>query len=109
MTFYHEMSDVLALPNVDAVVVNAPTSQHKDILIAAAKANKHIFTEKSLTINVADATEVMTAVEESRVKFMISLPSRTRPEILFAKKILDEGLLGEVTLDAGQNRAHGGV
>ena len=98
ITFYHELADVLALTTVDAVVVNAPTSKHKDILIAAAKAGKHIFTEKSLTINTADATETMTAIEEAGVKFMISLPSRTRPEILFAKKILDEGLLGEVTL-----------
>jgi 1,5-anhydro-D-fructose reductase (1,5-anhydro-D-mannitol-forming) len=95
--FYAELEAVLALPEVDAVVVNAPTNLHKDILIAAAQAGKHIFTEKSLTIRTEEATEVLRAVEDSGVRFMISLPSRTRPEILFAKKVLDDGLLGEVT------------
>ncbi len=95
--FYDELETVLALPEVEAVVCNAPTNMHKEILIAAAQAGKHIFTEKSLTITTEDATEVLRAVEDSGVRFMISLPSRTRPEILFAKKVLDDGLLGEVT------------
>ncbi len=96
---YNEHLDqVLAHPDVDAVVVNAPTSLHRDVLIQAAKAGKHIFTEKSLTITTSDAIEVIRAVEDAGIKFMISLPSRTRPEILFAKKVLDQGLIGDVTL-----------
>ncbi len=95
--FVSDLEAVLALPDVEGVVVNAPTSMHKDILVAAANAGKHIFTEKSLTITPADATEVLLAVEHHSVKFMISLPSRTRPEILFARKVIDQGLLGEVT------------
>jgi len=94
---YTELDAVLALSEVDAVVVNAPTRLHKEILISSARAGKHIFTEKSLTITTEDATEVLRAVEDSGIRFMISLPSRTRPEILFAKKVLDQGLLGEVT------------
>ncbi|HZO91371.1 MAG TPA: Gfo/Idh/MocA family oxidoreductase [Chthonomonadaceae bacterium] len=96
--FYNSLEAVLALPEVEGVVVNAPTSEHKDILIMAARYGKHIFTEKSLTITTAEANEVVRAVEDAGIRFMISLPSRTRPEILFAKKVLDEGLLGDVTL-----------
>ncbi|HLK56467.1 MAG TPA: Gfo/Idh/MocA family oxidoreductase [Chthonomonadaceae bacterium] len=96
---YNEhLEQVLAMPEVDAVVVNAPTSMHKELLIAAAEAGKHIFTEKSLTITVEEAVAVMQAVEAAGVKFMISLPARTRREILFAKQVLDKGLLGDVTL-----------
>lgn len=98
MPFNADLEAVLAMPEVDGVVVNAPTSMHKDILVAAANAHKHIFTEKSLTITTDEATEVLRAVEDANIRFVISLPSRTRPEILFAKKVLDEGLLGEVTL-----------
>src|ERR1041384_6218589 len=50
LPFYEDLPSVLALPDVDAVVVNTPTSQHTEVLIAAAHAGKHIFTEKSLTI-----------------------------------------------------------
>ena len=87
--FYHELEDVLALDAVDGVVIDAPTSMHKEIMVAAAKAGKHIFTEKSLTITLSDATEVLNAVQEAGVKFMISFPSRSRPEILFAKHVID--------------------
>lgn len=98
LEFYHELEDVLALDAVDGVVIDAPTSMHKEIMVAAAKAGKHIFTEKSLTITLADATEVLNAVQDAGIKFMISFPSRSRPEILFAKHVIDEGWLGDVTL-----------
>ena len=95
--FFESYETVLAMPDIDGVVVNAPTSMHRELLVAAAQAGKHIFTEKSLTITLEDATDVMKAVEESGVRFVISLPSRVRQEILFAKRILDMGYLGEVT------------
>ena len=96
--FEPDLERVLAMPDVQAVVVNAPTARHKTILVAAANAGKHIFTEKALTLTTEDATEVLRAVEDARIRFMISLPSRMRPEILFAKKMVDEGYLGDITL-----------
>ncbi len=95
--FEPNLSDVLGREDVVGVVVDAPTSMHTEILIAAAEAGKHIFTEKALTITVPEADRVRDAVRASGVKFMISLPSRTRPEILFAKQVLEQGLLGQVT------------
>lgn len=95
---YTDLDAVLALHEVDGVIVNAPTSLHKQILVEAALRGKHIFTEKSLTITLADATEVLNTVETAGVHCVVSLPSRTRPEILFARKVLDDGLLGRTTL-----------
>lgn len=95
--FYERLEDALALDRVKGVVVDAPTNMHRDVLIAAAKAGKHIFTEKALTITTAEADQAVEAIRQAGVKFMISLPSRTRPEHLFAKQVLDEGLLGQVT------------
>src|SRR5690349_15022837 len=56
--FYESLDELLALPEIDGVVVNAPTAMHRDILVSAAQAGKHIFTEKSLTITLDEATEV---------------------------------------------------
>jgi predicted dehydrogenase len=95
--FVADLGDVLARSDVEAVVVDAPTAMHPEILIAAARAGKHIFTEKALTIGVADADRVRDAVVASGVKFMISLPSRTRPEILFAREVVERGMLGQIT------------
>lgn len=98
LPFEADLSKVLANPNVQAVVVNAPTSLHPMVITAAVEAGKHVFTEKALTIGVREATAVANAVRNAGVQFMISLPSRTRPEILFVKKVIDEGLLGDITL-----------
>jgi 1,5-anhydro-D-fructose reductase (1,5-anhydro-D-mannitol-forming) len=86
------------LAAVDAVVVNAPTSQHPQVIGAALRAGRHVFTEKALTVSTREADEIVKLARSSGVKFMISLPSRTRPEILFMKEVLDKGLLGKVTL-----------
>jgi predicted dehydrogenase len=84
--------------DVDGVVVNAPTSQHPEVIGAALDAGKHVFTEKALTIRAKDSDELVAKVRNSGVKFMISLPSRTRPETLYMRKALDDGLLGDVTM-----------
>lgn len=86
------------LAEVDAVAVGAPTSQHPELIKTALLAGRHVFTEKALTVATRDAEEIVKLVQASGVKFMISLPSRSRPEILFMKDILDRGLLGKVTL-----------
>ena len=93
-----DLERVLGRSDIDAVVVNAPTNRHRDVLLAAVAQGKHIFTEKALTVTLEDAEAVTRAVQASDVKFMISLPSRTRPETLFARQALDKGWLGDVTL-----------
>ncbi|MCX6359407.1 MAG: Gfo/Idh/MocA family oxidoreductase [Armatimonadetes bacterium] len=97
LPFEPSLEALLANGDIDAVVVDAPTSLHTEVLTAAAAAGKHIFTEKALTITQAEADIVVDAVRRAGVKFMISLPARTRSETLFAKKVLDEGLIGRVT------------
>jgi 1,5-anhydro-D-fructose reductase (1,5-anhydro-D-mannitol-forming) len=93
-----DLEDVVSNPEIDAVVINSYTSQHPWVMKAALKHNKHIFTEKALTISTKDADEIVSRVHESGIKFMISLPSRTSPEILFMKDVLDKGWLGKITL-----------
>jgi 1,5-anhydro-D-fructose reductase (1,5-anhydro-D-mannitol-forming) len=96
--YQRDLAAVLGSADVDAVLIDAPTAQHTELLLAAANYRKHIFTEKALTITTADADRVAQAVRESGVQFMISLPSRMAPETLFMKDALDRGLIGKVTL-----------
>jgi 1,5-anhydro-D-fructose reductase (1,5-anhydro-D-mannitol-forming) len=92
------LEEVLSMPDVDGVVINAYTSQHTWLMKEAIKHGKHIFTEKALTISTKEADEIVAAVQKSGIKFMISLPSRTRPETLFLRNVLDNGWLGKITL-----------
>jgi len=77
-------------------------------MVAAAKAKKHIFTEKVLAPTVAQCMDIKQAVDESGVKFCISFPHRTFPCNLFAKKAVDDGLLGKISYMRVRN-AHNGA
>ena len=102
------LDTLLARDDIDAVVCDAPTTAHHDILIKAAKAGKHIFTEKALAPTVKECEEVKAAVEEAGVTFVISYPQRGRPCVQLAKKLIAEGKLGKVTMVRVRD-AHNGV
>ena len=104
---FYEDYDELLKTDIDAVSVATSTNLHKEIIIKAAKAKKHIFTEKVLCFTESDAKEVKEAVLANGVKFTISFPHKTRPAVLKAKEIKDSGELGEITYMRVRN-VHGG-
>jgi len=106
--FEPDLDKLLARSDVDAVCVNAPTNMHREVMVKAANAGKHIFTEKVLALTVEDCLAIKDAVEKNGVKFCISFPHRTFPRNLLAKKVLNEKLLGKVTLFRVRN-AHNGA
>lgn len=96
--FVENLSDAVNRDDVDAVIVNAPTNRHAEVLVAAAQAGKHIFTEKVLALTVAEADRIAAAVEKAGVQFCISFPQRTKSGLLFAKEAIEKGYLGQVTM-----------
>ncbi len=95
--YYDDLDQVLSRDDVDAVVVDAITSDHPKVMVAAAEAGKHIFTEKALAIDVDGCDQIISAVKKSGVKFMISMPQRCDGGIQLVKKVVDDGLLGDIT------------
>ncbi len=106
--FEEDLQALLNRPDVDAVVVDAPTNLHAEVMTAAANAGKHIFTEKVMAPTVAECEAIAEAVRKNGVRFCISFPHRTFPSNLFAKKAVEEGLLGDITLLRIRN-AHSGA
>ncbi|NKB71685.1 MAG: gfo/Idh/MocA family oxidoreductase [Candidatus Latescibacteria bacterium] len=99
---YYSDLEIFLNQNLDAVVVSSETDRHPQLMVAAARAGKHIFTEKALALNVADCDQIIAAVEASGVEFAISLPSRSSAEMQLARKVVDEGLLGQITFARGR-------
>ena len=95
--FEADLGRLLARDDIDAVTVTTPTDMHPDVMVRAAEAGKHIFTEKVLATTLADAERIAAAVATAGVAFCISFPRRCAPDILYARQALDEGLLGRVT------------
>ena len=103
-----DLAAVLARTDVEGVIVDTETSKHREVMVAAANAKKHIFTEKTLAATKADALAIAEAVEKNGVIFTISFPQRTSPVVLYAKKIIDSGALGKLNTARFRN-AHNGV
>ena len=95
--FEADLDAFLARDDVDAVCVVAPTNLHRDVMVRAANAGKHIFTEKVLATTVADCDAIARAVESRGVRFCISFPRRAAPAIRYAKQAADDGWFGRVT------------
>jgi predicted dehydrogenase len=82
--------------DIDMVDITAPSNVHKEIAIGAAEAGKHIFCEKPLALTLKDAREMLSAVEKNNVKHQIGFNYRFAPAIQLAKKLIDDGMLGEI-------------
>ena len=96
VAFEPDLNKALARPDVDAVVVDTPTTDHPAVMIKAAKAKKHIYTEKALATTMEDCKAIQKAVEENGVKFCISFPRLTWPLAQLCKKAIEDGLLGRI-------------
>lgn len=105
--FEADLDTLLRRKDVDAVAVNCPTAMHPEIIIKAARAGKHIFTEKVLALTVKECDEVAAAIKEAGVKFCISFPQRCFGRNKYIKEMIDSGKLGRVTVFRVRN-AHAG-
>jgi predicted dehydrogenase len=81
--------------DIDLIDISVPTDIHKEIVIRAAKSGKHILCEKPLAMNLKEAREILSAVEDAHVKHMIGFNYRRAPAVALAKKIIDEGKIGK--------------
>jgi predicted dehydrogenase len=106
--FEGDYDKFIARGDFSAVICNSPTTMHPELLTKAAAAKKDIFTEKLLAVNSADAEKIAEAIRRAGLIFTISLPLRANPQILYVKKLLDDGTLGRVT-GARFRRSHSGV
>lgn len=105
--FVGDLDAVLGDPSIEGVSVTTATSDHHRVLIAAARAGKHIFTEKVLAFTNQEAEEIVKAVKDSGITFTISYPHKTRPTLKAAKEILQSGRLGRITYARVRNVHNG--
>lgn len=64
---FHDYHDVLASPDIDAVVVTVPDHSHALVAIEAAIAGKHIYVQKPVTYDIAEAIGLRRAVEAKKI------------------------------------------
>jgi len=93
---FSDYRDLIALEDLDAVIVCATNTTHAEMTIAALQAGKHVLCEKPMATTLADARRMIDAAERSRKFLMIAHNQRLAPACLKAKEILHSGKLGKV-------------
>lgn len=86
--------DLLAECDCDAVAVATPHNTHRDIVVDAAAAGRHIFCEKTMAITVAECHDMIEAADRHGVKLMIGHKRRFRGAHAEIKRLLDTGEFG---------------
>lgn len=82
---------------VDAAIVCTPNHTHVPIASELAKAGIHILCEKPISIDIESGRSLVNIAQEHGVKLLIGHHRRFNPYMLKAKKIVDSGILGDVT------------
>lgn len=86
----------LARKDIDVVDICTPGDSHAEIAIAAAEAGKAILCEKPLANGVAEAERMLAAVRRAQVVHMLCHNYRRCPAVALAKRLIDQGQLGDI-------------
>lgn len=87
--------EVLAAP-IDAVVIAAPAAAHYDLARAAVLAGKHVFVEKPITLDVAQAEDLVRLADERRRILMVGHLLEYHPAVTRLQALIAAGALGEL-------------
>jgi myo-inositol 2-dehydrogenase/D-chiro-inositol 1-dehydrogenase/scyllo-inositol 2-dehydrogenase (NAD+) len=97
-TGYPDYRQALADPRVDAVVVVTPTSLHREVVLAAARAGKHVLCEKPMAMNVRECDDMIDSCARASVKLQLGFMRRYDESFRAAKERMDAGEIGEAVL-----------
>ncbi len=93
---YSDWHDLLARDDVQAVSICLPDWAHRDAVIAAAKAGKHILLEKPLAIDVADADDMVAAVESAGITLLVGHTLHFDPRYAMPLADYRRGAIGDI-------------
>jgi predicted dehydrogenase len=102
------LNQIWSDPEVAAVVIYSETNRHHELVLAAAKAGKHMFAEKPLGVNAKESLEMAAAIEKAGLLFTTGYFMRTDPKHIFLKGEIAKGNFGTITRVRGSN-CHAGA
>jgi predicted dehydrogenase len=93
---YATPDELIADPNVEAVLITLPTALHAGVAIAALQAGKHVLCEKPMAMTVGDCDRMIRAAEANGRTLMVAQCIRFWPQYEAIKHCVDEGRIGSV-------------
>ncbi len=94
-TDYRKLLDTCKL---DAVIIATPNNWHRNMVIAAANHGVHILVEKPMAVTNGEAWAMVEACKKNHVKLMVGCDRRYWTHNQWAKKLIDDGVIGQVLM-----------
>jgi predicted dehydrogenase len=92
------LDEMLARPDVDAVILATPHSAHLPQTLAAASAGKHVFLEKPMALDTAECRQMIAACGVAGVLLTVGQVTRRMEASRIARRMIDDGEIGEVRM-----------
>jgi predicted dehydrogenase len=96
--FYTDYRRILERKDIDMVVVTTPEFLHREQVVAAAEAGKHILCEKPMASSMADADAMILACERAGVRLMVGHSRRFTTKYQEIRRLVDSGAIGDVRI-----------
>ncbi len=94
--WFTEIETMLAAVPSDACVIATPSGLHPQHGIIAAKAGRHVISEKPMAISLAAADALVQACDDHRVQLFVVKQNRLNPPIQLLKRAIDRGRFGRI-------------
>lgn len=95
---YTDYQELLDDKEIDAVYIGLPNHLHKEWIIRAARAGKHILCEKPLVLTAADVQEIIPIIEQAHVVCMEALMYMYHPLTQRLKELVQKKTIGDIKL-----------
>ncbi len=95
---FADYRELLASPEVDAVVIATPNNTHAAISREALAASKHVYCEKPMGLSVVECDDVIRVAEESGLVFLVGHELRFAPIVREVKDMVERGVIGRLTM-----------
>jgi predicted dehydrogenase len=96
LVLHDNLQAVLDDPKIDAIVLATPHTVHAEQIMAAARAGKHVFTEKPFTLTHAEAVEAVRVAKTKKVTLAVGYNWRFQPALQEIRNMLQDGRLGKL-------------
>jgi predicted dehydrogenase len=104
-----DLSQLLSDPEIDAIILATPHTQHIDQILAAAKAGKPVFCDKPLTLTAADARLAVETMKKANLPLCVGFNRRFLPAMIKLKEVVQSGTLGTLLHIEGNISGNGGL
>ena len=96
LTLIGDYAAALADPGIDAVVLATPHTQHAEQVVAAARAGKHVFTDKPFALTAASAEAAVAACAAAKRVLAVGFNWRYQPALQEIRRMVQDGRLGRL-------------